>query len=493
MNNEGKMKKQHLMEDRGAAWPEMKNENGKQMDKFKMAQRHHAKTLWIYWSLILLGIWVFLSPFTFSYFKGWVIPAGGREVWLDPLTRSSILKWNDIVSGILLIIFGLRSLKANRPVSLWLACLVGTWLSAAPLIFWAPNPMVYLNDTFVGMVVIALTIIIPGMPNMILMMKMGPEQPPGWSYNPSSWPQRFILIALGFLGWMVSRYLTAYQLGYIDHAYDPFFGESSRLVLTSKMSRSFPISDAGLGALAYTFEFLMGGMGGTARWRTMPWMVLLFGILVIPLGLVHIFLVISQPLTVGHWCFMCLLAASIMLPMIPLEIDEVTAMLQFLKSSVRNGKPLWRTFWKGDTVEAAEEADKRSPEMASFAEQPGAVLRSSILGISFSRQLVLTSLLGVWLIVSPYLMNSSKSVMDVGCLAGALVVTFSVIAMAEVVRIGRFLNLVPALYVLISPLLINVNAAEGANYIITAIVVIILTIPKGPIREKYGAWSNYIR
>lgn len=61
------------------------------------------------------------------------------------------------------------------------------------------------------------------------------------------------------------------------------------------------------------------GMGSPTHWRTMPWMVTFFGILVIPLGLVHILLVISQPVIVGEWCTLCLLAAAIMLPMIPLK------------------------------------------------------------------------------------------------------------------------------------------------------------------------------
>lgn len=66
---------------------------------------------------------------------------------------------------------------------------------------------------------------------------------------------------------------TAYQLGFIPSVWDPFFGESIAAVLTSHVSKSFPISDAGLGAFAYTFEMLMGWMGMTTRWRTMPWMV----------------------------------------------------------------------------------------------------------------------------------------------------------------------------------------------------------------------------
>ncbi|HLS32115.1 MAG TPA: vitamin K epoxide reductase family protein, partial [Brevibacterium sp.] len=116
-------------------------------------------------------------------------------------------------------------------------------------------------------------ILIPGMPNMIVYMKMGPPTPPGWSYNPSSWPQRWIMIVLGFAGLLASRYLAAFQLGYIDTIWEPFFGDGTRQVLNSSMSHSFPVSDAGLGALAFTIELLMSFMGSPKRWRTMPWMV----------------------------------------------------------------------------------------------------------------------------------------------------------------------------------------------------------------------------
>lgn len=286
------------MIDRGSTRPQMDHDK----DRTEMMRSHHEQTLWIYWSLIILGFWLILTPLTFNYDVGIVKPSGGREVWLSLENRIAFLKYSDIISGFLLIIFGFRSLKANRPVSLWGACFIGVWLSFAPILFWAPTAVSYYNDTFIGMLIMALTVLIPGMPNMINYMEMGTSRPPGWSYNPSSWSQRWILIVLGFLGWMVSRYLAAYQLGYIDEVWDPFFGDSTRKVLDSNMSHSLPISDAGLGSLAYTFEFLMGFMGSPARWRTMPWMVTLFGILVIPLGLVHILLVISQPVVVGFWC-----------------------------------------------------------------------------------------------------------------------------------------------------------------------------------------------
>lgn len=53
-----------------------------------------------------------------------------------------------------------------------------------------------------------------------------------------------------------------------------------------------PIADAGLGAISYMLEVLMGAMGTANRWRTMPWMVRFFFILVVPLGGVSIFFII---------------------------------------------------------------------------------------------------------------------------------------------------------------------------------------------------------
>jgi hypothetical protein len=54
---------------------------------------------------------------------------------------------------------------------------------------------------------------------------------------------------------------------------DPFFGASTARIITSDLSRAWPIADAGLGAVSYLLEALSGLMGGKRRWRTMPWIV----------------------------------------------------------------------------------------------------------------------------------------------------------------------------------------------------------------------------
>ncbi len=489
------------MGNRGVTRPGMDDRDMKQDgmemtrdQRVQMVQMHHMQTLWIYWTVVLLGCWLVLSPLTFSYAKGTVMPAGGRPVWLSLAGRISAMKWSDIVSGILLVIFGLRSLKPDRPISVWISCFIGIWLSMAPLLFWSPSAVAYLNDTLVGMLVVSLTVLIPGMPNMMMYMKMGSEVPEGWSYNPSSWPQRWIMIVLGFLGFVVSRYLAAFQLGYIDTLWDPFFGGSSTQVLTSHMSQSLFVSDAGLGSLAYTFEFLMGYMGSPSRWRTMPWMVALFGILVIPLGLVHIFLVISQPLVVGAWCTFCLLAACIMLPMLPLEIDEVVAMCQHMVQSIRNGEKFWPVFWKGGQP-ATMKKDDRSPQIMELPDHFGKVFKASVWGFSVPPTLLLSAVAGILLVALPDKLGVGiqAPLANLNHLCGALIVVVSVICMGEVVRAGRYLNVLLGLAAGITCWFLQ----DGHTVLkiidtIAGLAAAALSLPRGVVKEQYGLWNKYV-
>jgi hypothetical protein len=463
--------------------------------RLEMVHSHHRQTLWVHCLVLLLGVWLLAAPFTFGYLDPaqWVRPSGGRGVWfghaLHAPLRATLTVWSDIISGLLLLVFGWRSLRPNRPVSVWICCFVGIWLSLAPLLLWAPTGAAYLNDTLVGMLVIALTVLIPGMPNMMLFMKMGPPTPPGWSYNPSSWPQRSIMIALAFAGLLVSRYLAAFQLGYTHTAWEPFFDEGTRRVLNSSMSRSWPVSDAGLGAFAYTFEFLMGWMGGPARWRTMPWMVTFFGILVIPLGFVHVFLVISQPVTVGSWCTLCLLAAAIMLPMIPLQVDEVIAMGQNLAAAKREGMSLWTAFWKGGPAQGSTE-DERTPVMTSLPDEPGSLLAASVRGMSLPWTLGVAVVLGLWLMSSPDMLGQRGFRADALHLGGALVVVVAVVALAEPLRAVRFLNLPLGLAVAVLPWVLGGAAtADRVSALVGGLLVAALALPRGPVRERYGAWS----
>lgn len=490
------------MSNRGSTRPAETTGDGTRQEAL---EQHHRQTLWVPWTLVLLGVWLLVAPSAFGYGNPdlWTVPSGGRGVWFSDRTldalRADLTIWSDLVAGAALVVFGWRSLRPDRPVSRWVACLVGVWLVFAPVLLWAPTAAAFVNDSLVGMLVIALAILIPGMPNMPKYMVHGGDTPPGWSYNPSSWPQRAILIALGFAGLIVSRYLAAYQMGYVDVLWDPFFGWSTgtQAVLDSQMSHGWPVSDAGMGAVAYAFEFLMGYMGGTARWRTMPWMVTIFGILVIPLGLAHIALVMSQPVVVHAWCTFCLVAAALMLPMIPLEVDEVVAMGQHLRRSRRRGDrggSLWRVFWLGGGSEDSTH-DERTPPLVDLHQRPGPVLGSSVWGFTAAWNLGAGALLGLALLAAPAVfgVDIRTPAADLAHIGGAAVLVVAVVAMGDVLRFLRYMNVAAGLAIAVLVLPVAGVSPYSVTVAAIGVATAALSLRRGPIPERYGAWQRILR
>ncbi len=174
--------------------------------------------------------------------------------------------------------------------------------------------------------------------------------PPGWSYNPSTWSQRIPIVLLAFLGTGIASYLALYQLEMINTVWEPFFDDGSEKILNSKISDLLPIPDAALGAIAYITDAVTGIIGGTKRWRTMPWMVILFGIAVGPLGLVSILLVILQPVLFNSWCTLCLASAVISIWMIGPAMDETLASMQYIRRVKDAGKSGWKAFFGKEQV-----------------------------------------------------------------------------------------------------------------------------------------------
>ena len=172
--------------------------------------------------------------------------------------------------------------------------------------------------------------------------------PPGWSYNPSSWAERLPLIGLALVGLGIASYLALYQWGGIPRVWEPLFGDGSRVILHSPVSRLLPIPDAALGALGYLADAVSGAVGGRARWRTMPWVVIVFGVAVGPLGAVSVLLVILQPVLFHAWCTLCLGSAVVSVLMIGPAMDELLASLQLLAEVRRRGGSVWQALWRGD-------------------------------------------------------------------------------------------------------------------------------------------------
>lgn len=439
----------------------------------------HAKMLrkWIWrdFIIITLGVWLLMSPGTMGYWES------------DPRTA-----WSDVACGALTVIGGVLILWPRFDLVRWVICAIGGWLLFAPLVFWTTSAAAYNNGTLIGSLLIAFSVLIPMMPSKThhrVMTGPGPDVPPGWTYNPSDWLQRGPLIAMALVGFFLSRYLAAYQLGHTRMVWDPFFEDGTRRVLESEVSRAWPISDAGLGAVSYMLEALSGFMGATNRWRTMPWMVVMFGVLVVPLGIVSIMLIILQPVAVGAWCTVCLITAVAMVIMISPAIDEVVAMCQFLIAAKREGQPFWRTLWVGGTVKAWEDRPQtvHRPERSIARQLMEAVELSNV-----PWNMLVSAGIGVWLMFAPAAFGFSGRLADSDHLVGALVVTFSVIAFGEIIRPIRFMNALFGAWLIAAPWIFEASEAARWSDMACGAALIALSIRRGSITEKFAGWNRYL-
>lgn len=155
------------------------------------------------------------------------------------------------------------------------------------------------------------------------------------------------IVILALFGFAIAVYLSLFQVDVLDSVWEPFFGDGSRTVLTSSVSHLLPVPDAALGAAGYLVDAVTGVIGGTDRWRRMPWLVVLFGLAVGPLGAASIVLVVLQPVMFDSFCTLCLASAVVSVLMIGPAMDEVLASIQVLRRSREQGDSVWRAFWLG--------------------------------------------------------------------------------------------------------------------------------------------------
>lgn len=441
-------------------------------DTYKQLVDKHEKVIWTRFVIVFFGLWLFFSPIAFGY-----------------LSSSKTVMINDMAMGIIVLLFGLFSFSPTSKFFPYALAIVGVWLNFAPLIFWAPQSIMYLNDTLVGSLIIAFSILIPGVPKESLFT--GPEVPEGWSYNPSSWPQRLPTMFLAVISWFLARYMAAFQLGYIDVMWDPFFGSEGTIkVITSELSESFPISDAGMGAMAYCLEFLLGAKGGVRRWYTMPWLVVCFGILVVPLGIVSIILVCCQPILVGHWCTWCLTAAACCMFMITFAVNEVIAVCQYILHECKNGRGWWDVLWNGGQPQGATK-DERTP---GFLNSKGKVFSCLRWGVTLPWNLLVTAACGVWLMASPSTLSLSPTAANFAYVTGALTIVCSFISLAEVIRAVRYFILVLGAWSIVAAWIFPVPPLGHRPWLNMAagLVMILFCLPKGKIHEKYGSYDRFI-
>lgn len=436
----------------------------------------HSRQRWAQMTVMGLGAWLVATP-----------PVMGLE--------DGRLIASQAVSGLALMILGALSLSARFWLARWGAAAIGAWVIFAPMLFWTPSSAAFLNGLLVGGLVMGLAAALRPDPGVTPAAELtGPLTPPGWRYNPSDWTQRVPIIALAFIGLFVSLNLAAYQLGHIDGVWEPFFSggpgprNGTEEIITSDVSKAWPIPDAAIGALVYALEIVTGLIGSRRRWRTMPWLVIAFGLLIVPLGVVSIGFIIIQPIVIGTWCTLCLIGAAAMLLQVPYAVDELLASLQFLARRKRAGHPILRTLLVGDTDEGESET-----VTDEFARPVPDILRDMAGGgVSLPWNLALAALVGVWLMFTRLTLGAEGAAADADHLIGALVLTVVAIAAAEVTRTARLALPVLGVALAVSAFTFESSALHTAAGVAAGLALIALAIRRGPVRARYGGWSRRI-
>jgi nucleoside-diphosphate-sugar epimerase len=254
----------------------------------KLRKRHEARSKaelranrWAHFVNLCLATWLLTQPLLIDV----------QEPWL---------RRSEMLLGAALLVFATLSLSWRFPWARWVCAGIGALVMAVPFLFDTLNAAAYLSDTLVGTLIFGLAVCTKPDPGPSALAALtGPAVPPGWSYNPSEWSQRLPIIVLALVGLYVSRYLAAYQLEHIPAVADPFFAgaaddprNGTEEIITSWVSKAWPVSDAAVGAYTYLLEIVIGFAGSTLRWRTMPWLVVLFGLMIAPLGITTIFFII---------------------------------------------------------------------------------------------------------------------------------------------------------------------------------------------------------
>ncbi|MER9251981.1 NAD-dependent epimerase/dehydratase family protein [Mesorhizobium sp. M0598] len=462
-------------------------------------ERHRAATLWAPLTNVAIGLWLVTSPFTLGLFdpaSAPIPPALGHEI-ASPETRDGRLGISEIVSGLAILSLALVGMRRRWHGLQWITASIGVWVMFAPLLFWTTSAGAYATDTLAGMLIIAFAVMIPPTPGISRRaLAADDDRPLGWSYSPSLFTQRIPIIGLAFVGLFVSRYLAAYQLGHIDGLWEPLFGpgetpagNGSEAVVTSWVSKGFPIADAGLGAFAYALDILAGAIGDRRRWRTMPWMVLLFGLLVVPLGVVSVGFIIIQPPLIGALCTLCIVQAAVTVVLIPYSVDEVLASCQYLWRAKQAGEPFWRTFWCGGPALSEDQTPTPDLDLPLLA-----VARDFITGgVNFPWTLVASTLAGALLMITPLSFGTSPPLYFSDHVIGCLVIMVAVTAMAEVARAVRFLNIALGAWIALSPFILAGGAAASLANLAIGALLVGLSLPRGArSAAHYGGWDRAI-
>ena len=100
------------------------------------------KTRWQDWINLILGAWLFFSPWLFQY------------------STTGAASWNSFIFGVAIVVFALWALFAPRAWEEWTNLILGLWLIVAPTVLgFTMNKLAAWNLGIVGLVVAVLSVL----------------------------------------------------------------------------------------------------------------------------------------------------------------------------------------------------------------------------------------------------------------------------------------------------------------------------------------------
>ena len=137
--------------------------------------------------------------------------------------------------------------------------------------------------------------------------------------------------------------------------------------------------------------------------------------------------------------------------------------------------------------------DEWAPDIGTFPGQPIAVTRAGLWGVSVPPSLAGAAAAGVVLMVLPGLLDFGQGLYAGVYFSGVFAVVVSVCSLAEVARAGRYLNLLPALWLLAAPFVLGRGDVTPMILIpLLGVALAALSLPRGVVRERYGEWDRLI-
>ena len=94
---------------------------------------------------------------------------------------------------------------------------------------------------------------------------------------------------------------------------------------------------------------------------------------------------------------------------------------------------------------------------------------------------------------APAVLQQGKASANFSHIVGALIVTVSVIAMGEPVRLLRYLNVIAGAALVVGSFIIGGGTVAITNGIVSGVAVAGLSIPRGKIMESFGTWDRFVR